>query len=118
MTETLCTSGSVKLKAGKYFSSDLTAADFTTLINQAESAISSESRINFVDIYSSLDNDTKKILEDAASSHAAISVIGYDPLGFQSLAAAQFTTNVNYTRFKEAMNLLKDKKVTDFLGAE
>ena len=59
MVETMCDSGAVKLKAGTNVSSSLTADQYTELINQAESFINDEVRINYTDTYSTLNVDVK-----------------------------------------------------------
>ena len=51
MSETMCDSGAVKLKAGANASTALTAANYTQLINQAESFINMWTRTNFTDDY-------------------------------------------------------------------
>ena len=114
MVETYCDSGAVKLKAGTAVSTSLTAANYTQLINQAEAAINSQMRINLIDTYSTLDGDFKTILEDAASSHAALSAIYFDSTGYTS-REAKTLLHLNYTRYNDAVQLLKDKKVTDFI---
>lgn len=115
MTETLCNSGAVKLKAGYAVSIYLTSDHYTQLINQAEAAIGAATKINWVDLYATLDDDTKKILEDAASSHAAMGAINYDMLGYSRLSEVQTAQNINYTRYFDAIQLLKDKKTSDFI---
>lgn len=115
MTETLCTSGAVKLKSGAGVSSDLTAENYTQLINQAESYINAATRINWVDLYASLDDNLKKILEDAASSHAAIGAVQYDSSNYVGTGEATTIINTNYTRYIDAINLLKEKAVSDFV---
>lgn len=111
MAETFCDSDSVKLKAGAD-AATLTAGEYTELINQAECYINTVVAIpgvNLVDDYANMDADVKKILEDAASSHAAMAVINYDMTVFGRLAYAQTMLNFNYTRLTDCINLLKDK---------
>lgn len=116
MTETMCTSGAVKLKAGANMSSSLTADNYTTLINQAESYINTATRINYTDTYGSLNDDVKKILEDTASSYAAISAINYDMSGYTSRQEALTMLNVNWAIVQQGIKLLSDKKYTDFIN--
>ena len=116
MAETFCTSGSVKLKAGANVSSAITAEQYTELINQAESFINTATRINYTDNYSSLNDDVKKILEDAASCHAATGAINYDMSGYTSRAEAQTMLDLCWARLMKAIELLKDKKHTDFIN--
>jgi hypothetical protein len=114
VTVTMCSSGAVVLKAGLN-AKILTDANYTTLINQAESFINTATRINFTDTYAGLNADVKLILEDAASSYAAIGVINYDMSGFYSRTEAQTMLDVNWAKFRECINLLIDKKHTDFI---
>lgn len=119
MTETLCTSGAVKLKAGGNVSSSLTAAHYTTLINEAECFLNisvAGSGVDVVTAYSGLNTDVKQILEDASSSHAAMSAIAYDMSGYTNQQEAITLINVNYTRLQDCLLLLKDKKKTDFMA--
>ena len=111
---TYCDSGAVKLKAGSAVSSSITADQYSQLIQQAEGAINSVMKINFSGSYGTLNADNKKILEDAASSHAAISAIYYDTTNYSS-KQARTLANINYTRFFDAIQLLKEKAVTDFI---
>lgn len=124
MTTTLCLSGAVLMKAGanvsSYFTGTNAETNLTPLINQAESYINvaiKEPGVNFVTLYSTLDADVKQILQDAASSHAAIAAISYDMSGYTSKSEAAQMLNVNYTRLSDALILLKDKKHTDFMQA-
>ena len=113
MTETFCTSDLVKLKVGVN-GTILSSAQYTSLINQAESYLNAVMRINLIDTYSSLNADAKLILEDAASSHAAIAAINYLTEDW-NLSVAQTLLNVNYTRLTDAITLLKDKNTTLFI---
>ena len=118
MVETFCTSGSVKLKAGENVSTALTPAQYTELINQAESALNMEAKISGVDLvanYTSYDADARKVLEDGASSHAAVSAIAYAPSGYSKIGEAAFIANVNWTRYLDVVRKIKDKTYTDWL---
>ncbi len=116
MTETFTNSGIVKLKAGANVSTAITATQYTELINEAESYINTVTRVNYTDTYSTLNADVKKILDDAASSHAAVGAIQYDMSGYTSRAEAITILNSNYTRFQQAIAVLKDKQATDFIN--
>ena len=118
MTETFCTSAAVKFMAGASRPADdtvITGDDYTRLINEAESEINDQIRINFTDIYGSLNNDVKKLLESACAAHAAMAVIQHDMSGYTSRAEAQTMLDVNYTRFKDAMAILEEKEATKFI---
>ena len=114
-------SGACLLKAGANVDSKFTGTDAETnwneLIAQAESFINTVTRINYTDTYASLNADVQKILEDAAACHAAIGAIMYDMSGYTSRAEAQTMLDVNWARLMEDVNLLKDKKHTDFINS-
>lgn len=114
MTETMCTSGAVKLKAGTNVAT-LTAAQYTQLINQAESYINAQTRINYTDTYSALNADVKKILEQVCSDMAGIYAISFDMSGYTTLAEAQTILDVLWANASRGLTLLKDKKQTDFI---
>ena len=117
MTDTLCTSGAVKLKAGANVSSALTAANYSTFINDAEAWVSVNAKYDFVTNYSSLPTNMKLFLEDVTSSKAAIAAINYDMSGFTSRIESQVMLDVNYTILTYCTNLLRDSKFVDFLKA-
>ena len=115
MTETLCTSGSVKLKAGTNATA-LTTAQYTEIINQAEGAIVADTDINWLDIYSTMDADFKKILEGATASLAANTAIMYDPLALGGLAVATTAINRNLDEYDRAVRRLKEAEVYKAFG--
>jgi len=118
MTTTFCVSGAVLNKAGTSrstdFDSDQTAMD--RFINQAESMINATCRYNYTDTYAALNDDVKKILEDVASSHAAIQIIQYDMSGYTSNAEAANMINTQRDIVLRGLSLLRDKKVQDFIN--
>ena len=118
MAETLCTSGAVKLRAGTYANTTLTnsAADMTTFINQAEGELIAETRCNWIDIYGSMNDDFKKVVEGATACKAAIKVIMYDPSSFINTAEAATMVNVLWAEYDRSVNALKDNKVIGALG--
>lgn len=115
MVETFCTSGTVKSKAGKNVSVDITGAEYTEWINQAESAINIVTGVDYTATYATLTASKQKILEDGASSYAAMTAISYNPNAW-SLRTAQTKLDANWTRYVEIVKLLKEKKNTDFLS--
>jgi hypothetical protein len=114
MTETLCTSGAVKLKAGAK-APTLTAAEYTDLINKAEAHCSVQARYDWVTNYATLPDLAKNFLQDLASSHAAISVINNDILSFGSTLQGQTALDVNYSKVVDNTNMLRDDKFKTFL---
>jgi len=115
MAETFCTSGAVKLKAGSG-AATLTGAQYTELINQAESFINCVCRHNFIDTYSGLNSDLKMILEETASNLAAIYNIQYSMAGFTTRIEAEDQLNILWARFVMNIALLKDQKTVDFIN--
>jgi len=87
-------------------------------LQEAESFINSNCRYNFSDNYSSLNTDTKRILQETASDLAAIYVIQYDMSGYASRIDAEDMINVLRDISLRNISLLKDKKVTDFIKEE
>jgi len=114
MAATFCTSGSVKLKAGSNVSSVITDAQYTEMINQAESDVNTESKFNWTDVYSGLNDDLKKVLEEAAASKAAVTAISYDMKNYFS-KEAEIILDVNWATYKNATNKLKQKQYVDFV---
>lgn len=117
MTTTFCTSGAVKLKAGANVSTALTDTNYTSFINHAENYLNDIIKLEDTDLvtkYSSLNSNVKLILEDAASSYAAIEALQYDPTVYSS-RTFETLIDINYNRVIECANLLKNKQTTDFI---
>ena len=115
MTETLCASGSVKLKAGEEASA-LTSAQYTELINQAEGQFIADTAVNWVDIYATLNSDFKQAIEGAVSAKAAIGVIGYDPLALGPLSVATTKVNILLDEYDRAVSKLKETNIYKAFG--
>jgi len=115
MPETLCTSPHVKLKAGVNHTA-LTSAQYTQLINEAEGHIVADTRVNWLDIYSTMNADFKQILQDAASSFAANGAIMNDPLALGGMAVATTMVNKNLDAYDRAISKLKDSNVFEPFG--
>lgn len=106
----------VVLKAGAGVNG--TAATSTSCniyLADVESQINAACRYNFTDNYTSLNNDTKMILREAASNMGAIYAISYDMSGYTSRIEAEDMINVLRDVYLRDLALLKDKKVTDFI---
>jgi len=120
---TFCTSGAAIMKAGKGLNFELSAAklmgstDYAVeqWIAQAESTINVNCRYNFTDAYSGLNVDVKKILEDVASSLAAIYIIQYDMSGYASRIEAEDMINVLRDSALRGLALLRDKEMQKFI---
>jgi len=127
MAATITSSGAVIIKAGHGVSSFLSGSGVMSMnadtilnqfINEGESFVNVVTKRNWTDDYSSLNADVKKILDDAVSSYAAISVINYDMSGYTSLAEAQTMMDVNWAKFKECVDVLKEQEAEDFIDQE
>lgn len=118
MTETLCTSGAVKHRVGAFASSTVTASGawLTELINQAEGQIAAETMVDWVSVYSTLSDNYKKVLEQAAACWAANAVIGYDPSGFLNVSEAAFIVNLNWGAYDRALKVLSEAPVSKAIG--
>lgn len=123
MVTTFCVSGSVLLKAGSGVNSAITNA---TLLNgtayavdewiiQAEGLINTNTRYNFTDVYATLNDDIKFILEQTASDIGAMYAIQYDMSGYTSRAEAGTMLDVLRDRSEKSLSLLRDKKQEDFI---
>ena len=117
MTETLCDSGHVKLCAGAKVSTALTGADYTTFINQAEGQIVADTGVNCIDIYSTMNADFRKILEQACAAWAGNKAIKYD-VGVYTGGLQEATTmvNINLEEYDRAIAKLKDANVYEAFG--
>lgn len=116
MVVTMCDSGAVKIKAGANVSTALTIEQYDELINQAESNINTETKLNLTDDYAGLKADVQKILDDACSSLAAQGAINFDMSGYTSRQEAIQMVNYNWAKANEALDKLKDKEVTTFMS--
>jgi len=111
-----CTVNDVQYKAGS--GANIIAKGDTCVNNfilQSESFINVMCRYNFSDVYNSLNTDVKGLLNNIASSLAAIYVINYDMSGYASRLEAEDKINVLRDDALRDIQLLKDKKVQDFI---
>ena len=123
MAETLCAKADVQLKAGKNVSTNLTDANFTSLINQAESFInvevdardSSGNAEDLVSGFSGYAANVKNILQDACSSRAAVLAIQHEMNSYTDRNEAQTMINVNWAVYHECIRVLKEAVKSDRL---
>ena len=116
-TGIFATTAEVQRKAGSGASATSKAEAYVNdYMTQVEAEINATCRYNFSDTYSSLNADTKGLLKQAASNMAAIYVIVYDMSGYNSRIDAEDLINVLRDRALRNINLLKDKKVVDFIN--
>lgn len=106
----------VRYKAGAGANTTAVSTTYSNnFLFQAESFINAATRYNFSDNYSSLNTDTKGVLQDTATNLAAIYSIQYDMSGYNSRIDAEDSINVLRDAALRNITLLKDKKVTDFI---
>lgn len=118
----IATTGAILLKSGPYANYSThqgltSAARIFSANEQAESFLNAVTRLNLSTSYAGMTTLLKKIIEDAASSHAACSIIGYDMSGYTSRQEALQMLNLNWAKLMECVALLKEKSTTDFMGA-
>lgn len=120
MTETLCDSGAVKIKAGVDAPTAVIGnpTTMTQLINQAEGQLIADTRVNWIDVYSTLNPDFKQVIEGAVSAKAAVAVINYDPLSYGNLNTATTMINVLLDEYDRGVSKLKEDKVIKAFGGE
>lgn len=117
-TGIFCTTAEVLRKAGAGASATSSAEAYVNdFVAQAESEINVVTRYNWSDAYSGLNADVKNLLKEAASCHAAISVITYDFSGFTSRTEAEDMINVLRDTYLRVVSILRDKKAQDFMNA-
>jgi len=111
-----CTTADVETKVGAGASAVSKAEAYVLVYgNMVESFINSTCRYNFSDNYAGLNVDTKGILRQVSSDLIAIYVICYDMSGYPSRIVAEDMINVLRDRALAGLNLLKDKKVQEFI---
>lgn len=115
-TGIFATTAEVGYKAGAGKSATSSAEAYVnSYMTQVEAYINSVCRFNFSDNYTTLNVDTKGILKEVASNLAAIYVIIYDFSGYPSRIVAEDMINVLRDAAIRGINLLKDKKVQEFI---
>ncbi len=116
---TLCTLANAINKAGANASviatNETLVSDF---VRQAEGVINSVTRFNWVGEYSTLTNDVKFILNDVASSLAAIYIITYDISGFTDRVEAETMINVYRDSALRNLGLLRNQNVKEFITGD
>lgn len=118
MTETLATSGNVKLMAGTNVSTALTADQYTTLINEAEAQVCAETGYDWVDNYTTVSTTYPNIvplLETATAALAALSAIDYDINNYFSKFEAVNIKNKNVYLYNQAIKHIKERKSGNLL---
>ena len=116
-TGIFCDGDMVGRKAGENASGVAKSEDYTNqYIEEVEAQINLAARFNFSDVYSTLNDDTKMVLQETASNLAAIYVIIYDMSGWTgNRIEAEDMINVLRDAALRNIKMLKDKKGTDFI---
>jgi len=115
MTETFCTSGAVKLKAGENVDTSLTGANYTDLIEEAEGFFCVSSRFDWIAVSGSVSTVGKYFLEEGIAAYAAIDAMSYNPSGYTSRTEYQTKLDVLWSKVVECINLLRDEKFRNFI---
>lgn len=117
----LTTSGLTLLKAGKKvdiaFRNVSGQEMLTAVISGAEAQLCSEARFDFINNLNSVSSQYRALLDDAASSKACIPLILYDMNQYTSRVEAESMINFHLENWNRILNLLRDKKPQDFIGA-
>lgn len=119
MSYVTCTSGAVMVKAGAKVASGmmLSGQAVARAIEHGESFVGASSRTDLITNYDNFPSDKKQVIEDAVSSHAAATLINYDMSNFTSRQEAVQMINFNWATRDAAINLLKQKEVSqDWIG--
>lgn len=87
-------------------------------IGEAEGLINVAAGFNFSAEYSNLNNATRLLLQEIASSLAAIPVISFDFKGYDSRLDAEDTINVLRDAALRGLAIIRDKKKSDFIRSD
>ena len=96
-------------------SGDATFVYSNDFISQAESEINALTRVNWSDLYGTLDDDVKAILTQAASNLSAMYAISYDMSGFTSRLEATTMLDLLRDSYLRALGVLREIQVQKFV---
>ena len=115
-TGIFATTAEVQRKAGANASTTAnTEAYINDFMTQAESEINALTRVNWSDLYTTLDVDVKAILKEAASNLAAMYVIVFDMSGFTSRQEATTMLDMLRDAYLRALGVLREIQVQTFV---
>ena len=114
-TGIFATEAEVTFKAGANASIAVLESQKNEIASQIESRINVETRINYSDLYSSLNIDVKQLLSEVASNLMAIYIISYDMSGFTSRVEAEDMMTILRSMAKDGLVLLRDQKSNKFI---
>lgn len=113
----MTTSGAAFVKAGANASVSIPEDDgWVAWSSGATSFINSATRYNWSNNFTTLDDDTKHILDDTASSLVAIQAISYDMSGYTSRGEAESMINIQRDNALRGISILRDIKAQTFMG--
>lgn len=112
MSWILCTSGSAVLKAGANANSTITISGsaLAEWSNEAEGAICTITRKDWVADYSAVKANFRPVLADLASDMIGMKIINYDMSGYTSRAEAQTMLDVLDENINRNIKALIDEK--------
>jgi len=113
---TLCTEAEIAIFAGENVNATGdTEANHNDLVAQAESFLVTLSKYNWVDNYSGLNEDVKRILSEYCARYTAMSLILYNMAGFTSRLEAEDMVNTCLFRMRRIEKMLGDKNYISFI---
>lgn len=117
MSFTLCTSGQIIVKAGKWASSTATASGqlIQQFCDEAEGEICAAGRYDFVTNYSALSTKAKDYIQGICAAMAAFAVVDYDTGSFPSIQMATSKLDVLDDKIQEGKKKLAERKTQDWL---
>jgi hypothetical protein len=112
----LCTYEDYIRKIGKNASEETKSINFANIVvPQAESVLCARTKKNWIDLFSTLNQDVRAILTKVVSNTAAIEAINYDMSGFSSrLEAQEMIENLRWGTEK-LINELKNESIKNFI---
>lgn len=110
------TSGAAFVKAGLNASTVIPESGWVAWASGATGFINVSTRFNWNDNFTTLDDDTKHILDDTASSLVAIQAISYDMSGYTTRGEAESMINIQRDNALRGISVLRDIKSQTFMG--
>lgn len=113
---TLCTETEIAIFAGENVdTTGDTETNHNALVAQAESFLCCLSRYNWVDNYSSLNEDVRRTLSEYCARYVAVALIAYNMAGFSSRIEAEDMLNIHLFRMQKLETLLRDQKTVTYM---
>ena len=110
------TNAAIQAKAGTNANATAKAAGETDkYVLQVEAMVNILTKVNWSDIYSTLDDDLKQILLEITSNLCAIYVIQWDMSGFTSRTEAEDMVNILRDAALRDMSIVREQIAKDFM---